>query len=361
MDDVTFRVAFKGKKSELVVSEEGDELKGTVGGKHVLTFSFDEDDCLVEEFCHDDLVYDEDALVEALETALEDAEAAGDEDDEDDEESDEDDEDEESDEEDEDEEEVDEDEDADYGEPVVPANLAGVPTLHAVMVAYGGGIDVDGDVRIARNFFRRLQKQGVLNVREKLLTGRDATGKNTLAAIEGVKAGADDVVWFMYSGHGGMEEGDRLLVTHGKMLRREAVSKAVAAKGARLALVLSDCCANEMGRLSPEEKMGAAGPGGDNTEKLRALFTDYAGVFDVSSSSDFQYSFGGVFTPALIEKVLTRRTPDSWEEVFAETQKLALDSTEGAMTPEGRRALKKAGLEVVDAQKPIAFALPKKK
>jgi hypothetical protein len=381
MNDVTFRVAWKGKKSELVVSEEGEELKGYVGDTHVLTLVLDEDDVLVEEFCHDNLVYDEDALTEAIEAALdeeedeEDDEESDEEDDEesdeeDDEESDEDDEedDEESDEEDEesdeeddeesDEAEVDEDEDADYGEPVEPANIDGVPTLHALLVAYGAGIDVDGDVRIARNFFRKLQKLRIVNVQETLLTGAEATGKNTLAALKGISADSNDVVWFMYSGHGGMEEGERYLVTHGKLLRRGAVSEAIAALGARLSIVLSDCCANEMGRLDPGEKMGAAGPGESANPKLQGLFTRFGGTFDVSSSSDFQYSFGGVFTPALIDKVLSRHTPETWEQVFEETQKIALSTTEGAMTPEGRRALKKAGLEVEDAQKPVAFSLP---
>src|SRR4051812_49542686 len=45
-------------------------------------------------------------------------------------------------------------------------------------------------------------------------------------------------------------------------------------------------------------------------ENLRKLFRDYEGVFDVSSSDSYQYSFGGVFTPTLIDKVLLKNTPD---------------------------------------------------
>ena len=79
MEDVMFRAAWKGKKTQLRVTQEDEELKGYVGDTHVLTLAFDEDDVIVEEYCDDDLVYDEDALVEALEVALDSDEEESDE------------------------------------------------------------------------------------------------------------------------------------------------------------------------------------------------------------------------------------------------------------------------------------------
>jgi hypothetical protein len=233
-----------------------------------------------------------------------------------------------------------------------------VPTLHAVLVAYGAGIDVDSDIRLIRDFFRTLQDEKVINVRETLLHGADATAEKALAAVKALEPGKDDVVWFAYSGHGAMEEGDRLLCTRGKMLRRAAVSDAMAKVGARLAIVLSDCCANEIGRLSPEEKLGGAAKPADVGERLKKLFRNYKGVFDITSSSDYQYSFGGVFTPALIKKVLLGSKEDTWAGVVERTVKLVMADGEGAMSKEGRRTLREHGQKVIDEQKPVAFKLP---
>jgi hypothetical protein len=176
--------------------------------------------------------------------------------------------------------------------------------------------------------------------------------------VKALKPGKDDVIWFAFSGHGCMEEGDRLLCTRGKMIRREALSDAVKSKGARFAVVLSDCCAEEIGRVEAHEKLGARGQPTNVGARLKRLFRDYAGVFDVTSSSDFQYSFGGVFTPALIKRVLLGSAEDTWQGVLERTTKLCMAEGEGAMSKEGRRALREAGERVIDAQKPVAYAMP---
>ena len=379
MDDIEIRVTWKGKKAKMVLREEDDGINGYIAGKtRVLSLEVDDSEDEVtttETFRHDDLECDSDEVSEAVIDALaEDEEEDDDEEDEDedeDEEDEEEDEDEDEDEEDEDEDEdeeeegdegegeeakVDEDENADYGEAIENAEREGVPTLHAVMVAYGADIDVDSDVRTMRNLLRKLQDQKIVNVAETLLHGAEATGQGALDAIGALEPERDDIVWFCYSGHGCMEEGDRLLNTHGKMLRRDAVVKAVTAKSARLHLVVSDCCAVEIGRVAPQDKMGAS-PGAPS-ENLRKLFRDYQGVFDVSSSDSYQYSFGGVFTPTLIDQVLLRNTPDTWEAVFEKTQKITMASADGALPADAKKKLKREGKAAEDQQKPVAFTLP---
>ena len=375
MKDFDIRVTWKGKKAKMTLREEEEEVNGYIDGKtHVLTLEVDdsEDEPSTEEtFHHDDLEVDEDLVndkvLEAL--AAEEDEDEEDEDDEEDDEEDEDEDDEDEDEDDEDDEEdededaegeedaVEEDADADYGKPIKNAERKGVPTLHAVMVAYGEGIDVDSDVRTIRTLLRTLQDQKIVNVAEQLLHGAEATGQGTLDAIGALSPGKDDIIWFCYSGHGCMEEGDRLFNVRGKMIRRDVIVKAVTAKTARLRFVISDCCAVEVGRLAPEEKM-AGSHAGAPSENLRKLFRDYKGLFDVSSSENYQYSFGGVFTPTLIEKVLLRQTPDTWAAVFEKTQKMTMASADGALPGDAKKKLQKAGQKVEDHQKPVAFKLP---
>ncbi len=388
MDDIEIRVTWKGKKAKMVLRQEDNGINGYIAGKtRVLTLEVDDSEDEVsttETFHHDDLECDSDEVSEAVLDALEEEEEEDEEeDDEDDEEDDEeDDDDDEEDEEDDDEEdeedddeededddeegdeeeeegEVEEDADADYGEAIENAARAGVPTLHAVMVAYGTGIDVDSDIRTIRKLLRTLQDQKIVNVSEVLLSGAEATGQGALDAVGAIEAEGDDIVCFCYSGHGCMEEGDRLFNTRGKMLRRDAVVKAVKARSARLHLVISDCCAVEIGRVAPQEKMGAS-HGAPPTENLRSLFRDYQGVFDVSSSDSYQYSFGGVFTPTLIEKVLLKNTPDTWEAVFEKTQKMTMASADGALPEDAKKKLRKEGKKAEDKQKPVAFTFPRR-
>jgi hypothetical protein len=203
-----------------------------------------------------------------------------------------------------------------------------------------------------------LQENKVVNVNEKLLHGADATAENALAAVKALKPGKDDVVWFAYSGHGAMAEGERFLCTRGKMLRRSAVSAAMAKAGGRLGVVLSDCCANDIGRVTAKETFGAAKRPTDLGPSLKKLFRGYKGLFDVTSSSDYQYSFGGVFTPVLIKKVLLAGHEDSWQGVIDQTTKLVMAEGAGAMSKDGKRALKEHGDKVIDAQKPVAYTLP---
>ena len=368
MEDVEIKVTFKGKKAKMVLKEEDDGINGYVAKTKVLTLAVDdsEDEATTSEtFHHEDLDVDEDEVSEAVLEALDDADdededededEEDDEDDEDDEDEDEDDEDE--DDEDEDDDKVEEDADADYGDPIKNAERKGVPTLHAVMVVYGEGIDVDSDVRVMRKLLGALQDQKIVNVAEQLFHGAEATGQGALDAVGALEPAADDVVWFCYSGHGCMEEGDRLFNTCGPMLRRQAIVDAVTATSARLKMITSDCCAVEIGRVAPEEKVGAGHGTAPPSEKLRKLFRDYSGVFDVSSSDSFQYSFGGVFTPTLVDKVLLGNTPDTWQQVFDKTQKMTMASAEGALPEDAKKKLKKEGKKAEDHQKPIAFTLP---
>ncbi|MEI7894647.1 MAG: caspase family protein, partial [Myxococcales bacterium] len=264
---------------------------------------------------------------------------------------------EEDDEDDDEEEEVEEDENADYGTPVTSAGDASRPTLHAVMVAYGTNIGVDADVRVTRDFFRELQDAEVVNINETLLTGGEATAKKTLEAIKKLTPGKNDIVWVYYTGHGGMAEAEHLLCTCGVMLQRAKVVELVAALPARLKVVLTDCCAVEIGRVE-EGQVLAAGRPQDQVANWRKLFLQHQGLLDATSSSYFQYSFGGVFTPTLVGDVLGQRPPETWTKLFELVQKKVVASTSGAVPEEMKKKLKAQGIAITDGQKPFAYSMP---
>ena len=358
MDEVERHVIYKGKKTKMTLRKEGDtEVKGYVHGEtHVVTITVDAT-TIGESFCDEQLEYDADDAMDKVQVAVDaDADADDDADDADDDD-DTDDADDADDDADDADAEVEEDQDPDYGEAVVPAGIAAVPTLHSVMAVYGKDIDVESDVRSLRGLLRTLQENEIVNVSELLLHGEGATGQGVLDAIEAIDPGKDDIVWFVYSGHGCMDGDERLFCTRGKLLRRAAVVKAVTAKKARLRVVLSDCCSSDSGKIEADEKMGGARPQ-LSAPNLRTLFRDYAGVFDVTSSSTYQYSFSGVFTATFIDTVLLGNTPDTWQAVFDKTQSTVMAMADGALPKDMKKKMKSEGLTVEDHQKPVAFSIP---
>ncbi|MFO0628972.1 MAG: caspase family protein [Polyangiales bacterium] len=247
---------------------------------------------------------------------------------------------------------------ADWGDPVVTDEGVSAPTIHAVLVGYGAGIGVPGDIAMHRDFLARVQAAGVARVREYTALAREATPDGVRAALDAVEAAEADVVWVVFSGHGGSAEGDYYWVTRGRMLRRAEVVERVREKAARLRVVLSDCCSSEMGRVTPPRRKGEARPDEDDrVDAWRALLLEHEGMVDLTSSSEYQYSFAGVFTPALVRDTLMRDTPRSWHVVFERVRRLC-QRCEGALPEALARRFERVGARVEAGQTPWAFALP---
>lgn len=248
--------------------------------------------------------------------------------------------------------------DGDWGEPVATDESLEAPTLHAVLCGYGRGIGVPGDIALHRELLARLQRAGVVKVRECAVYGLDATPARVLAALDALETGPDDVVWFVFTGHGGTAQGDAHWCTRGELLRRAEVVDRVRAQPARLRVVVSDCCSSEMGRVQARRHTGEARrKSSDEVEAWRSLFLGHEGVFDVTSSSEYQYSFAGVFTPALLRDTLLRDPPRSWHVAF-ERARAICQVSEGALPEEYKSRFERVGARVESGQTPWAFALP---
>lgn len=247
---------------------------------------------------------------------------------------------------------------ADWGDAVVTDESLDAPTLHAVLCGYGRDIGVPGDIALHRELLARLQRAGVVKVREHAVYGLDATPTRLLSALDALVTDERDVVWCVFSGHGGTAEGDPYWCTRGALLRRAEVVDRVRDQRARLRVILSDCCSSEMGRVSSKRRTGEARGGAvDEVEAWRSLFLDHEGVFDVTSSSEYQYSFAGVFTPAMVRDTLLREPPRSWHVVFERTRELC-QQADGALPEEYKSRFERVGATVTSGQTPWAFALP---
>ena len=108
------------------------------------------------------------------------------------------------------------------------------------------GIDVD-----RRGILSALQnglRPGELLIHDDI-TGDQVRRVHVLDRLRSMPVGADDTVFFYYSGHGAvLANVDHALTTTGGDILRSEVRSAIQAKNPRLAIILTDCCANVVRR-----------------------------------------------------------------------------------------------------------------
>ncbi|EIJ44318.1 Caspase domain-containing protein [Beggiatoa alba B18LD] len=244
-------------------------------------------------------------------------------------------------------------------------------TLHALLVIEDDYQDEDlnniaqsikVDYGNLSKFLKILDDRGIIAVKKTVLRGRQATLSRIKETIDKTTVAADDVILFYFSGHGGMEQGKTFLYTSDSAnLDRQSLEKAVAAKNARLKIILTDACSNSIDGVvamrSMANKRNAAK--GQFDEVYRDLFLKHEGLLHLSASSEGEYAWsdnqlGGYFTYYFINEGLMKKPASSWEKVFTESRDKTLQMY-GLLPARQRAELKTQGIK---GQTPKAFALP---
>jgi hypothetical protein len=192
----------------------------------------------------------------------------------------------------------------------------------------GFAADKDSMKKVIMETFRdqNLEDRYTLDV----LHGADATPVRVLAYYRDLKVAPDETLVCYYSGHGGTykEGGGHFLDMKAGRLRRSELLGAMKARGARLLVLLSDCCAdygdllgNPKSRITlvgmdREGKKKAAPGARQNTlrrprgETLRHLLFHGRGVVDITACDIGTLAFsskhrGGYFTLTLASLLRT--------------------------------------------------------
>ncbi len=141
------------------------------------------------------------------------------------------------------------------------------------------------------------------------ITGNRVTRAHVLDRLKNMPVGADDTVFFYYSGHGAvLENVDHALTTTGGDILRSEVRSAIRAKNPRLAIIVTDCCANVVRR--PPRPSAPAGQAPalprEQVPPIRSLLLGHRGIVDILSSAVGESSWctkesGGFFTAALVQ------------------------------------------------------------
>ncbi len=256
--------------------------------------------------------------------------------------------------------------------PTATAQGAEAARLHVLLVidsqgknAGPLGIMTDG-VNLQRAFQEFFRDQGLTRrATLTVLSGARATPQSVLTYYRNLKTGPSDAVVFFYSGHGATDRrrGHMLTLRWGTLLRQD-LRRAMTRQRPRLAVILTDCCADLTGlrRSVAEEELARTempllperAPTRGGGTVARQLFLQHRGLVDINAaqtgkSASGTAQRGGFFTSSLITLLsqpleaidVNRDRFVEWREFF----------------PAVQRQTQRVGAAARFPQTPMAFAL----
>ena len=126
-----------------------------------------------------------------------------------------------------------------------------------------------------------------------------------LKAISSCPAGSNDTIVFCYFGHGGYVNGEHHLAmpNDGPLVRRKRLSRALQAKGCRLAVLMTESCSSVPGDMLAEFAEPCAIPAATISPLFDSLFIKSRGLADFNSSTKPEFGmappFGGLMILAM--------------------------------------------------------------
>lgn len=191
----------------------------------------------------------------------------------------------------------------------------------------------------------------------KYIVDGDNFNKATVqSTLNGFSCGTNDIVVFVYRGHGFRWDnqtdiypmmdlrtnGYAVAISKNTSLGLSEVYNTLKSKGARLSLILADCCNNKVG-ISQTTTFSFLNSQADNkpdVNKLKKLFMTSRGTLISAAARSGEYSwanpFGGFYTlsflQAMKEKIsYLNNGTYSWNDIITYTTKLAKDKSSPAL------------------------------
>lgn len=201
--------------------------------------------------------------------------------------------------------------------------------------------------------------------------GNECSKENLERKISSITSTPEDIIVFYYFGHGTRAEGQTSpfpqmclkyeIYDQDKFMPVQYVINRLEKQPAHLKLIVSMCCNNVVGGVSPKntmcEAMGPTSLDRKNIENYKKLFNDFTGTLAITGSEPGQYSwcnsqYGGIFDVvfwAAMEAVGNNQLPADWNSIFTavqgETDKLAFRSTNPPTHQKPYFEIKKGGLK----------------
>lgn len=230
--------------------------------------------------------------------------------------------------------------------------LRAQPTLHLMMVAATHdetiGQSVEQDMKAVTKEFKTIADKLGITYNEIMVSGDDFSKASINNAIDNLTPSPDDIVAFMYCGHGfrfsdDTDEYPRMYLSYTDLMGNDYMSMSevysrLTAKNARLTLVFSDCC-NTESTIPREELEDYATRDLLNLDvnKLKTLFLESEGSLQATAAAPGQAACctadGGFMTQSLIRNINKMANPDTkdspqWSTIIDKTSKYVKKRTE---------------------------------
>lgn len=243
------------------------------------------------------------------------------------------------------------------------------PTLRLLMVANTEvndiGIACQQDIKNVVSEFSNIARVLEIPYEQTIISQDNFNKANVAKAIESFKPGKQDIAVFVYSGHGFRFQDqkdyfpciDLSPTAYDKAVDNYTtmtdIYKAFTDKGARLNIVLSDCCNTKVGQETPAavsvNTLFSRASHSLDTDKLRNLFLGQGGNVWATAASPGEASWcsvkGGFFLLSFIESLryqistLTQEKP-SWESLINLAIDEARKKTNGNGVPQEQNGVK---------------------
>ncbi len=240
------------------------------------------------------------------------------------------------------------------------------PTLHLFVVANTEVADIGSACRTdygnITNEMKGVAQSLGIPLKEYNVTGSSYSKRGLEAALNRLHPAANDIVVFLYTGHGFRFDDQKdsfpmmAMTTNdyqpldGNYVALSEVYQAICGKGARLNIVLSDCCNSQIGEVRPLQGSTLFSRGNNNfsRQRLADLFFNSKGSILSTAASPGEYSWcdaaGGMFTLSFIQSLRREisamsTAPVSWQSVIDNTLRTALQRSR--TSAEAQNGLKK--------------------
>ena len=253
---------------------------------------------------------------------------------------------------------------SDYGTSNTISNSA----LHLVVVANTEVSDIgpacEIDLRRIRSEFSGIAKALGMKLNESLVTGQNYSKARVETALRNLKPGSNDVVVFVYTGHGFRFKDQQdyypcLDLTSSayedaeqNFMSLSDIFSTIVSKHARLNIVLSDCCNSIVNMNQPVVRSNSLFSRSNtnfNLQKLSSLFLKTKGDIIATAASPGEYSWcgdnGGFFLLSFFESLrsqisaLDQGNP-SWNTLINNTISSAARKTDNNASTKRQNGLK---------------------
>ncbi len=195
------------------------------------------------------------------------------------------------------------------------------------------------------------------DLKEYRNTGEDCSKERLMELLSTLPCTPEDIVIFFYSGHGVHAEADagnlpQMCLKYGGYQEKNfvpvrVVKEVLSQRGARLNLIVTDCCNNISSRVSAkglfaDKANTSLTLGNDEVKNLRKLFFDKKGTVVMTSSKKGQVSYcadaenGSHFTIAFneaIDRVKDGLVAADWNQLSNDVKKETLSRTQKEQEP----------------------------